>query len=164
MAEEKSKVKGQKSKVDSSGLTKGKNNDAKQKSGSGRFSPGLKIGFGKMDGKGRPIISRELHLNPRKMIVWLLIGLLLLPAIFGVLGNLVFQHVSIPLSVVVEEIRQGKIQKIDVTGQELILHYKDSSEVKTSRKESIESLTEVLERAGVDPKLVEINVQGGRVS
>lgn len=128
----------------------------------------LKIGFGKIDGNGKRVV-KEFNLNIRKIFVWLLIGLLFLPTVFGFLGNLAFKQASIPLSQAIEDVRAGKVEKVQVNDQELILHYKDAQpnvaeSIKTSRKEATESFAEVLQRAGVDPSSVEITIEGGGLS
>lgn len=138
---------------------------------------GLRIGFGKLDENGKPKITKELNFSPRRMIIWALIALLLLPGIFGMLGNLVFNKVSIPLSAAIEDIRAGKIEKVDVNGQELLLYYRSGSgnsgdsgglgaesAVKTSRKEGQQSLNELLREENIDPNLVEINIKGGGIT
>lgn len=130
---------------------------------------GLKIGFGKIDDKGARIV-KEFHLNFRKILLWMLILLMFLPAAIGALGNLAFKHISIPLSQAIEDIREGKVKKVQVSDQELILYYGvEGSEgpegkIKTSRKEANESLAQLLERSGVDPASVQVEVEGGKIS
>ena len=117
---------------------------------------GLRIGFGRIDAKGTKI-TKEFNLNFRKFFIWLLIGLLFIPALFSALGNLAFKHVSIPLSQAVADIRAAKIEKVQISDQELILYYKEGK-ILTSRKEITESLSQVLERSGIDPSSVQTEV------
>lgn len=128
---------------------------------------GLRIGFGKIDAKGAKV-TKEFNLNLRRLFVWILVLTLFLPAAFSALGNFAFKQVAIPLSQAVEDIKAGKIGKIQVSDQELILYYKEGAEgaeglegkIKTSRKEAGESLAEVLDRNGIDPASVQIEVSG----
>ncbi len=128
---------------------------------------GLKIGFGKIDKNGTKIV-KEIHLNFRKIFIWLLILTLFVPSIFGALGNLAFKHISIPLSQALEDIRAEKIEKVQVSGQELVLFYKDGEnpedKIKTSRKESTESLSQLLERIGVQPDKLQVVIEEGKFS
>lgn len=129
---------------------------------------GLRIGFGKVGPNGQRSI-REYQVNFRKFFLWFVIALMFLPAMLGFLGNLAFRQVSIPLSQAIEDIRAGKVERVQVSGQEIVLHYVPESvgavpQVKTSRKEATESFAEVLQRSDIDPTSVEISVEGGRLS
>lgn len=129
---------------------------------------GLRIGFGKVDEKGTKIV-KEFHINFRRLVVWVLILLLLLPAALGMLGNLALKQASIPLSQAIDDIREGKINKVTVSGQELLLYYRDEAvagvpNIKTSRKESTESFLEVLNRSDIKPADLELTVDEGKFS
>ena len=128
---------------------------------------GLRIGFGQIDKNGARI-TKEFNLNFRKFFVWILVMLLFVPALFTALGNMAFKQVSIPLSQAVADIRAGKVDKVQVSDQELILYYKEGVEgtegpegkIRTSRKEAGESLAEVLDRNGINSASVQIEVAG----
>lgn len=128
---------------------------------------GLKIGFGKVDKNGVKIV-KEFNFNFKKVIVWILILILFVPAILGALESLAFKHISIPLSQALEDIKGEKIGKVQVSGQELVLFYKDGEKpedkIKTSRKESTESLNQLLERIGVQPDKLQVVIEEGRFS
>lgn len=132
---------------------------------------GFRIGFGKVDQNGKQHV-RVININLRRLVIWGLILLLFVPALFGMLGNLAFKKLEIPFSQAIQDIKDGKVQKVDVSGQELLLYYKeplspetkDLPNIKSSRKESTESLSEILDREGVDSASVGINIQGGKIS
>ncbi|MBI5465551.1 ATP-dependent zinc metalloprotease FtsH, partial [Candidatus Gottesmanbacteria bacterium] len=63
-----------------------------------------------------------------------------------------------PLSTVINDIRDGKVGKIEVEETKLTVLYKDGKSF-TSHKESQESLIKILETSGIDPKTVEIQVK-----
>ena len=128
---------------------------------------GFKIGFGKVDKNGVKIV-KEFHLNFKKAFVWAMILVLFVPAILGALESLAFKHISIPLSQALEDIKAEKIEKVQVSGQELVLFYKEGAnpedKLKTSRKESTESLNQLLERIGVQPDKLQVTIEEGKFS
>ncbi|MBI3980628.1 ATP-dependent zinc metalloprotease FtsH [Candidatus Microgenomates bacterium] len=63
-----------------------------------------------------------------------------------------------PLSVVLEDVRGKKVQKIEVEENKLTVTYKDGKEF-ISRKEPGESLARVFEASGVDPRSVQMNIK-----
>ncbi len=65
---------------------------------------------------------------------------------------------EVPISQIVNDIKEGKIQKISLEGDKVIAEVKDKDKL-TSRKESGESIYKILESSGVDPKSVTIEVK-----
>lgn len=101
-------------------------------------------------------LELSFHLNPRKAILWFLLALLFLPFILSLFrGN---PSTKIPLSTLLADTRDKKIERIEVDGATLTAKYKDSS-VKFSRKEESQNLTEVLRQADVDLISIEIQVK-----
>lgn len=91
----------------------------------------------------------------------IVIGFFVLFIIFSLLGNIGTQAgllASKPLSTVVNDVKAGKVKSIDVEDTKLTVIMKDNSKY-TSIKESQDSLVGVLEKSGVDPKTVAINVK-----
>jgi cell division protease FtsH len=66
---------------------------------------------------------------------------------------------EIPISQAVQEIREGKVEKITVEGDKVKVEYKEQGKIATAHKEQGESIYQVLDASGVDPKTVTINVQ-----
>ncbi len=64
-----------------------------------------------------------------------------------------------PISQVIQDIKDGKIEKLTVESDTLDAKYKDSDKVVTARKEGGESIYKILESSGVDPKTVTIDVK-----
>ena len=91
---------------------------------------------------------------------------ILVYAILGIVGmffvyNLFVQsqiQTEIPLSQVISDIRQGKISKIEIDGNRLIVRQKDDKVV-ISRKEENEVFTETLKAANIDPSQVQVSVR-----
>src|SRR5260221_1287508 len=65
---------------------------------------------------------------------------------------------QVPISQVVNDVKEGKVNKIQVEGDKVVASYKDNKTV-VSRKESGESIFQVLKSSDVDPKTVNIEVK-----
>lgn len=119
-----------------------------------RNQTGKKNGNGK---KSKKIFQLQLQLNFKNVVI----GLFALFFLFSVLGSMGSQAGSAnakPLSTVVADVKEGKVKAIDVEDSKLTVINKDGSKY-VSIKESQDSLITVLERSGVDPKTVEINIK-----
>lgn len=89
------------------------------------------------------------------------IGLFILFFTFSLLGSLsnqAAQSEAKPLSKVIADVREGAVKTIDIEDTKLTVTRKDDTTY-TSTKESQDSLVTLLEKSGVDPKSVEINVK-----
>lgn len=68
------------------------------------------------------------------------------------------QESEVPISQIIREVQEEKIEKITLEGDKIIADIKDSDEVLTSRKEAGESIYKILEASGVNPTTVDIEV------
>lgn len=107
-------------------------------------------------------ISKPKGLNKLKgfsqtIFIYLLIGLatLLIVASFNPQDP---KTNEIAISQVISDIKDQKIYKLTVEGDKILLDYKDTED-QTARKESGESIYKIIESAGVDPKLVIIEIK-----
>jgi len=107
-------------------------------------------------------IELKFNMNPRKIIVWVLILFLFLPSLISLLASTTGMTVELPLSTAIAEIKSGKVDSVKVTGDELILVYpKDENGAERlgmSRKEEGSSFMEALQRAGVDESKIKVEV------
>lgn len=69
------------------------------------------------------------------------------------------QSSEVPISQIVADTKNGKVNKISVEGDKVTAKLKDSSQEASSRKESGESIYQVLQASGVDPKTVTIEIK-----
>ncbi|MEK7533676.1 MAG: ATP-dependent zinc metalloprotease FtsH [Patescibacteria group bacterium] len=116
--------------------------------------PGKKNGNGK---KSKKVFQLKMQLNFKNVVI----GLFALFFLFSVLGSIGSQAGLAemkPLSTVVADVKEGKVKTIDVEDAKLTVINKDGSKY-SSTKESQDSLITVLEKSGVDPKTVEINIK-----
>jgi cell division protease FtsH len=90
--------------------------------------------------------------------VYIIIALLALVFFYGFTGNGPNTN-EVPISQIVNDTKDGKITKITLEGDKVTANVKDSDKNLVSRKESGESLYQVLQASGVDPKTVTIIVK-----
>ncbi len=89
-------------------------------------------------------------------LLYILIGLLFLPFIISlVTGN---SQPEISLSEMVRDVRDQKVDKIEVSGDEMAIFYKDATE-KVARKEGTQNATEILQGAGLDVAALNVEVK-----
>ncbi len=106
-------------------------------------------------------MEMNLKFNPRRAIVWVLIGLLFVPFLFSLFsGN---PSDVIPLSQVVEDIRAERVERVEVTAESVSVKYLDGSE-KTSRKELGQDFLDVLDKAGLDPAVIPVEIKDQSLS
>lgn len=99
----------------------------------------------------------QFQLNPQRTIVWVIIALLFVPFLINLfMGS---QNNKVPLSELLRNVKEEKIQKIRIEGDDIRLEYKDGT-AKTSRKESGQDFVTLLTQSGVDPTAVELEVKG----
>jgi len=107
-------------------------------------------------------VEFKFNLNLRRLMVWILILFLFLPGLVKFILGSTGAVKELPLSTAIAEIKQGKIEEVQIRGQELILLYpKDSSGnqiLGMSRKEEGASFMDQLQKAGIDESKVKIEV------
>lgn len=108
----------------------------------------------------------KLDLNLRRVVTWLLILMLFLPGIVGFLnGGAVPQ--DIPISQAIGDIKENKVQRVEIKGEEVFLYYQGDGgqeSVKIARNEPGASFLEVLQREGVDTGKANIEVSSQALS
>ena len=127
-----------------------------KKNGSPQFGGARKNGNG--NGKhGKKVWEFGFQFNVKNIFIGLFIAFIVF-SLLGSLGDKVSTLVEKPLSTVITDVKEGKIDKIEIEESRLTVSYKDGTKF-ISHKEPQESLLKVFEGAGVDPKAVEIKVK-----
>ncbi len=93
----------------------------------------------------------------RNVGIYLLIGLAALVFFVNVVGGAQDAN-EVPISQIVGDVKDGKVDTLNVEGDQISAKYKDNKTL-TSRKEAGESAYQILESAGVDPKTVRIDIK-----
>ncbi len=92
------------------------------------------------------------------LAIYLLIGFAALIFFVNLSGGLKTQDQT-PLSKIVTDIKNGKVEKITIEGESVFAKYKNKEELVESRKEPTESIYQVLKNADVDPQKVTIEIK-----
>ncbi len=90
--------------------------------------------------------------------MYILIALAALVFFSGFSGG-VKDNKDVPLSQVINDIKEGKVQKLEVEGNRVQANYKQDNKVALARKEDGTSIYQVLKDSNVDPTAVTIEVK-----
>ncbi len=110
---------------------------------------------------GKPIKQFELKFNPNnffsKGLLYILLGLLFLPFLLNLItgGN----REKITISQLVRDVRDGRVERIEVAGQQLRTFYTDSSEMKVAQKEEGQTALQVLDASGIDLADLDVEIE-----
>jgi hypothetical protein len=104
--------------------------------------------------KNRKVPS-QFQMVMNKGFVYVLIGLLFIPAIISYMQQ--SDPMKITMSQLVRDIRDQKIERIEVAGPEMRAKYKDTS-VRTARKEDFQEMVPLLQSAGIDIAQIDIDI------
>lgn len=109
--------------------------------------------------------KRKINLNKRAwavikgLIVYILIAVAALVFFYQVSGNPKTANNEVPISQIINEVKDGRIQRITLEGDKITASVKDSDQKLTARKEEGESIYKILESSEVDPKSVVIEIK-----
>ncbi len=121
----------------------------------------IKNGHGHGNGKNgkKPVkgVFIQMHFDLQKLL-WVGVVILMGLSLFELWNSGKQATMDVQLSQALSDIKAGDVQKIEVYSERLVLKYV-SGEEKISRKEPGESMTEILDRAGVDPSKVEYEIK-----
>lgn len=106
--------------------------------------------------QGKNMKIYKFKFDMRKLVVWGLILFLFLPALFSFIGGAVNDS-QLTISQAMSDIKENKVQNVEVVGDQLLLDYGES-EIKFASKETSTSFTELLTQYQIDPSNVNFNV------
>lgn len=113
-----------------------------------------------LENKNMKKVEVRLNLNPKNLVLWFIIALLFLPFLISLFsGN---GSNTIPLTQVIQDVKEEKIERVIVDDRNLNVRYKDGQE-KTSHIETQQNFVSVLKDSGVDPVNTNIEVQSHTV-
>jgi cell division protease FtsH len=109
----------------------------------------------------KPFKRVEVKINLNKFFnrgfIYLIIGLLFVPFLIQLFGSGAKDQITI--SQLVRDIREEKIEKLEVAGQQLRAQYKEGDQVKIARKEEGQYALEVLSASGIDLAEVDLEIE-----
>ena len=111
------------------------------------------------NGKKGPVrgLFIQMHFDLQKLL-WLGVVVLMLLSLVELWNSGKEAATEVQLSRALSDIRENKVDKVEVYADRLVLKYRDG-EFRTSRKEPNESMTEVLDRAKIDPASVPYEIK-----
>jgi cell division protease FtsH len=92
-----------------------------------------------------------------KGLVYLILGLLFVPFLIQLLSGGAYEQISI--SQLVRDVREEKVERLEVAGQQLRAHYADDELVKVARKEEGQQALEVLTASGIDLAELDLEIE-----
>ncbi len=107
---------------------------------------------------GKKKLNKRLLSLAKGFGIYLLIALASLIFFYQISGSPSNSN-EVPISRIINDIKDQKIEKVTIEGDKVIADLKDSEEDLLSRKEPNESFYKILESSGVDPKTVTINIK-----
>lgn len=92
-----------------------------------------------------------------KSFVYLIIGLLFVPFLFQLFAGGSDNQISI--SQLVRDVREEKVDQLEVAGQQLRAHYPEDNQVRIARKEEGQQALDVLTASGIDLAEVDLDIE-----
>src|SRR3990167_2275988 len=112
------------------------------------------------NGKRRVNLNKKLFPVFKGLIIYILIAVAALIFFYQVSGGPSDKPGNeVPISQIISDVKDGKIQKISLEGDKITAEVKNSDQKLTSHKKAGESIYKILESSGVDPKLVTIEIK-----
>jgi cell division protease FtsH len=96
---------------------------------------------------------RLMRFNPKRILIWLLVIFIFLPFFLSLFAGPAPVK-EIPISELINDIKAGKVTKVEVEEEKLLAEYKEVEGLVESRKETSESFADLLDKSGVDPSTV----------
>ncbi|MDP3994259.1 MAG: ATP-dependent zinc metalloprotease FtsH [bacterium] len=106
--------------------------------------------------KGKKEIKLKIKFNFRTVLLGLFLLLFILPAFVTAL-DMRGGEGKVELSQLFSDLKEGKVEKVSVENEKLLLTYTDGS-VKYSIRESNESFTDLLDKVGIDPTTIQYTI------
>lgn len=110
------------------------------------------------NGKKKINLNKRIFSVFKGAIIYILIALAALIFFYQISGGPDTSG-EVPISQIISETKDGKVDKISLEGDKVTASLKGSEQKLVSRKESGESIYRILEASGVDPKVVTIEVK-----
>ncbi|MBU0579245.1 ATP-dependent zinc metalloprotease FtsH [Patescibacteria group bacterium] len=92
-----------------------------------------------------------------KGLIYIILGLLFVPFLIQLFSGGSYDQISI--SQLVRDIREEKVEKLDVAGQQLRAHYSEDGQVKIARKEEGQQALQVLSASGIDLATINLEIE-----
>ncbi|MBU1085783.1 ATP-dependent zinc metalloprotease FtsH [Patescibacteria group bacterium] len=99
---------------------------------------------------GGKVKIKQVNFSPKRMVMWLLIIFFVAPVFMSMFaGPLPIGRIG--MSQLLIDIKQDKVEKVEVEEERILVTYKDKEGIIESRKEIGESFVDILDKVGIDP-------------
>ncbi len=102
---------------------------------------------------GGKVKIKQVKFNPKRFVIWLLIIFFVAPFFISMMSG-PMPTGKVGMSQLLTDIKEERVEKIEVEEERILVTYKDQEGLIESRKEASESFVEILDRAGVDVSTV----------
>ena len=102
-------------------------------------------------------VKVDLHKFFSKGLIYLILGLLFVPFLLQLFSGGSSEQITI--SQLVRDIREERVDKLEVAGQQLRAHYAEDDLVKIARKEEGQQALQVLTASGIDLAEVDLDIE-----
>ena len=106
--------------------------------------------------KGQKQVQVKLKVNLRTILITILVVFFVIPGFIAAIQT-VSNSAKENISQVMADIKDDKVDKVDVEGSKLLVTYKDDS-IKTSTKEDTENFSDILKNYNIDPASVNYEI------
>lgn len=113
-----------------------------------------------LDKLPKGVVIKKIEIGPQQIIKTILYGLLVFWAVMTV-RQLFFPEElqNVPLSTVIEDIKKGNTTEITVLDDQIVVKLKDNNKVLMASKEPGSTVTEILQKEGVDITGLDLKVE-----
>ncbi|MCX6816399.1 MAG: ATP-dependent zinc metalloprotease FtsH [Candidatus Beckwithbacteria bacterium] len=102
---------------------------------------------------GTKVKMVKLGFNPKRLVIWLIVLFLVLPFLVSLFSGPLPTE-TIGLSQLLTDIKAGKVEKVQVEEEKILIQYKDKTGLVESRKDANEGFVDILNKSGIDPTTV----------
>ncbi len=102
---------------------------------------------------GGKVKIKQVKFNPKRFVIWLLIIFFVAPFFISLFSG-PLPTGKVGMSQLLTDIKQEKVEKIEVEEERIMVKYKDQEGIIESRKEAGESFVDILSKAEIDPTTV----------
>lgn len=113
--------------------------------------------------KRKKVKKFKFKFNLKNVLLWFLLGWIILSFIFNATTQMAETQDEIPLSQVLKEIKEDKVEKVEIEDEKLLIFYKDETQA-VSRKEQGVGFTEILDSAKIDTTKIGIAINDTSMS
>ena len=107
---------------------------------------------------GGKVKIKQVKMNPKRLVIWALIVFFVAPFFISMFSG-PLPTGKVGMSQLLTDIKEEKVEKIEVEEERILVKYKDQEGMIESRKEASESFVDILSKAEIDPTAVKFETK-----